>query len=136
MANVLLVIHLMIATAMIVFVLMQRSEGGGLGMGGGSGFMTGRGTTNFLTRITGMLAAAFFVSTLILALLAQYTPTDRSLFDAKKPLSIPAVQTPATTDPKAPATTTTTPAPATTPAPVAPVAPPAPPVKPMSPQSQ
>jgi preprotein translocase subunit SecG len=105
MATVLLVIHIMIAVALIGFILMQRSEGGGLGMGSGSGFMTGRGTTNFLTRTTAFLAAAFFATSLLLTLLAQFGGGERSLLDTK---------------PTAPATTTTTPAPASTTAPPAP----------------
>jgi preprotein translocase subunit SecG len=61
MATVLLVIHLMIATALVCVVLMQKSEGGALGIGGGGGggFLTGRGTANLLTRTTAGLAAAF-----------------------------------------------------------------------------
>ena len=55
MATVLLVIHIMIALALIGVVLLQRSEGGALGIGGGGGggFMTGRGAANFLTRVDG-----------------------------------------------------------------------------------
>jgi len=63
MTAVLLIIHMMIAAAMIGVVLLQRSEGGALGIGGGGGgFMTGRGAANFLTRVTAGLAAAFFVA--------------------------------------------------------------------------
>ena len=58
MKNALLVIHLLIASALVGMVLIQRSEGGALGMGGGGGgFMTGRGAANLLTRITAGLAA-------------------------------------------------------------------------------
>ena len=60
MQTVIIVIHLMIVLAMIGLVLLQRSEGGGLGMGGGGGFMTTRGTTNVLTRATAILAGVFF----------------------------------------------------------------------------
>ncbi len=120
MATVLLVIHIMIAVALIGFILMQRSEGGGLGMGSGSGFMTGRGTTNFLTRTTAILAAAFFATSLLLTLLAQFGGGERSLLDTK---TAPTTQK----APATPPTTTTTPAPAptapTTPAPTAPPAP-------------
>ena len=55
MQNVLIVIHLMIVIALVGIVLIQRSEGGGLGIGGGSGFMSARGTANALTRIYGIL---------------------------------------------------------------------------------
>jgi preprotein translocase subunit SecG len=59
-------------------VLLQRSEGGGLGIGGGSGFMSARGAANTLTRTTGFLAAGFFATSLALSLLARYggNPTD------------------------------------------------------------
>ena len=56
MQTVLIVIHLMIVLALVGIVLIQRSEGGGLGIGGGSGFMSARGAANALTRTTGILA--------------------------------------------------------------------------------
>ena len=74
MATVLLIIHIMLALALIGVVLLQRSEGGALGIGGGGGgggFMSGRGAANFLTRATAGLAAAFFATSLILALIAS-----------------------------------------------------------------
>lgn len=72
MATLILVIHLLIAIALVGVVLLQRSEGGGLGMGSSSGgFMTGRGTANLLTRTTAGLAAAFFVTSITLTLIAQ-----------------------------------------------------------------
>jgi preprotein translocase subunit SecG len=83
MATVLLIIHVMIALALIGVVLLQRSEGGALGMGGGGGgggFMTGRGAANFLTRVTAGLAAAFFTTSLILSLVASQ-PAQRSILD-------------------------------------------------------
>ena len=58
MTTILLILHLMIAAALVGVVLLQRSEGGALGIGGGGGFMTGRGAANFLTRVTASLAAA------------------------------------------------------------------------------
>jgi preprotein translocase subunit SecG len=72
METILIVIHLLIVVAMIGVVLMQRSEGGGLGIGGGSGFMTARGAANALTRTTAILAALFFVTSLGLSLIARY----------------------------------------------------------------
>jgi preprotein translocase subunit SecG len=82
MATVLLVIHLMIALALIAVVLLQRSEGGALGIGGGGGgFMTGRGAANLLTRVTAGLAAAFFATSLILSLVATRSGTPRSILD-------------------------------------------------------
>lgn len=78
MQTVLIVIHLMIVLALVGVVLIQRSEGGGLGIGGGSGFMSARGTANALTRTTGILAALFFVTSLALGILARHEsrPTD------------------------------------------------------------
>ncbi len=73
--EVLLAIHLMIAAALVVVVLLQRSEGGGLGIGGGSGamggFMSARGTASLLTRMTAVLAACFFATSLSLAIIAD-----------------------------------------------------------------
>ncbi len=72
MQAVVIVIHLMLVVGLIGVVLLQRSEGGGLGIGGGSGFMTSRGTANVLTRATAVLAGLFFVTSLILSILAGY----------------------------------------------------------------
>ncbi len=72
MQQVVLVIHLMLVLALIGVVLLQRSEGGGLGIGGGGGFMTSRGTANVLTRATAILAGLFFVTSLVLSILAGY----------------------------------------------------------------
>ena len=71
MTTVLLILHLMIASALVGVVLLQRSEGGALGIGGGGGFMTGRGAANFLTRVTAGLAIAFFATSMVLTLLAS-----------------------------------------------------------------
>lgn len=72
METVVIVIHLMIVLALVGVVLLQRSEGGGLGIGGGSGFMTARGAANALTRATAILAAAFFATSLTLSIIARY----------------------------------------------------------------
>lgn len=78
MQTVLLVIYLMVVIALIGVVLIQRSEGGGLGIGGGSGFMSARGTANALTRTTAILATLFFALALGMGILAKYEarPTD------------------------------------------------------------
>jgi preprotein translocase subunit SecG len=78
MQTVLIVIHLMIVLALVGLVLIQRSEGGGLGIGGGSGFMSARGTANALTRTTAILATLFFITSLSLGILSRYQakPTD------------------------------------------------------------
>ncbi len=71
MQHVVIVIHLMLVLALIGVVLLQKSEGGGLGIGGGGGgFMSSRGTTNMLTRTTAVLAGLFFVTSLVLSILA------------------------------------------------------------------
>ena len=80
MQTVIIVIHLMIVSAMIGLVLLQKSEGGGLGMGGGGGgFLTSRGTSNVLTRTTAILAAAFFATSLLLSILAGWDRKPRSI---------------------------------------------------------
>src|SRR4051812_49338672 len=78
MQTVLIVIHLMIVLALVGVVLIQRSEGGGLGIGGGSALMSARGTANALTRTTAILATLFFLTSLCLGILTRYEgrPTD------------------------------------------------------------
>lgn len=102
MATVLLLIHLMIAAAMICVVLLQKSEGGALGIGGGGGgaggFLTGRGTANLLTRTTALLAAAFFITSLALTMLAQRASGPSSIFDNAAP-NTPAVNGTAPAEP-------------------------------------
>lgn len=88
MSSVLLVLFLLITLALIGVILVQRSEGGGLGIGssqGMGGFMSGRGTANLLTRTTAILGAAFFVLALVLALLDRGTALNRSILDAPAP---------------------------------------------------
>lgn len=74
MESVVLVIHLILALAIIGLVLLQRSEGGGLGIGGGNGglggFASARGTANALTKLTALCAAGFFITSLTLGVLA------------------------------------------------------------------
>jgi preprotein translocase subunit SecG len=82
MTTVLLVIHLLIAAALVVVVLLQRSEGGALGMGGGpGGMMTGRGAASVLTRLTIGLGAAFFGSSILLAVVFGIDSQGQSVFD-------------------------------------------------------
>lgn len=83
MQTVLLVIHLLIALAMIGVILIQRSEGGGLGIGGGTmgGMMTARGSANLLTRTTSILAGAFMATSVALALLAGGHSRPASIID-------------------------------------------------------
>jgi preprotein translocase subunit SecG len=116
MVTILLVIHLIIAIALVAVVLLQRSEGGALGIGGGSGggmsgFLTGRSTANLLTRTTAILAAIFIVTSLTLAKLSG-GDASRSFFDAAPPQT----GAPAPTQPESPRP------PEVPPAPQAPVA--------------
>ncbi len=93
MNSVLLVIHLLLALALISVVLLQKSEGGGLGIGGGgggggmSGFLTGRGTANLLTRATAVLAGCFMLTSLGLTILAG--STERRSIIEDLPVSAP-----------------------------------------------
>ncbi|MCW2273348.1 preprotein translocase subunit SecG [Rhodoblastus acidophilus] len=82
MQTVLIVVHMLIVVALIVTILLQRSEGGALGIGGGSGsFFTGRGQASALTRATAILAFLFFTTSLGLTILASYTRTNTSVFE-------------------------------------------------------
>jgi preprotein translocase subunit SecG len=91
MTTVVIVIHLMVVLAMIGLVLLQRSEGGALGIGGGSGaFMTGRGAANVLTRATAFLAVAFFATSLGLALLARIEARPSDILDVAPGAAAPA----------------------------------------------
>ena len=118
MQTVILVIHLMLAVSLVGVVLLQRSEGGGLGIGGGGGMgglMSGRGSANLLTRVTAVLAGLFMATSLTLAILASGTGEPRSVLDT------PAFDSPV------PA------APAPAEAPAAPASPAVPPAAPASP---
>lgn len=121
MENVLLVIHLLLAIALIFVVLMQRTaqDGGGLvGGGGGGGTMgglfTARGSANLLTRITSILATAFIGTSLILGIMAGHSNKPRSLVDEITPVEAPAGETKNETAtekaPEAPATPAPAPA--------------------------
>jgi preprotein translocase subunit SecG len=83
MTTLLLVIHIFLALALVITVLLQRSEGGALGIGGGQGggMMSGRAQANFLTRTTGVLAGLFMLNCLVLAILAGAHKQPRSIFD-------------------------------------------------------
>jgi preprotein translocase subunit SecG len=87
MTEVLLVIHLLLAIALIGVVLLQRSEGGALGIGGGGAgsLFTSRGAANVLTRTTAVLAVAFFVTSVTLTILARREHGPASVFDQVTP---------------------------------------------------
>jgi preprotein translocase subunit SecG len=82
MQTILLIVHVLVAAALVGVVLLQRSEGGALGIGGGGGLMTGRGATNLLTRTTAVLATLFFATSIALAIMAGSNHRPRSIFDA------------------------------------------------------
>jgi preprotein translocase subunit SecG len=144
MQGFLIVVHLIVVIALVTVVLLQRSEGGALGIGGGGGFMTGRGQANALSRATAILATLFFATSLIMSILAGWGRTPRSILDQTAPSSnsqpanggggsvldqlkkmenqrgeTPAAPSPATSAPAAPATPAAPDAPAA-PAPAAP----------------
>ena len=82
MQHVVLVIHLILTVALIVVVLLQRSEGAGLAGPSASGMIPVRGTANLLTRITAVLAGAFMLTSLSLAVLAGMQPEKVSLAES------------------------------------------------------
>ena len=84
MESIFFIIHLVLAIAIIGLVLLQRSEGGGLGMGGGGGMgglTTAQGTASFLTRATAICAICFFITSLTLGILAGTHTNQESLMD-------------------------------------------------------
>ena len=92
MFTFLLIVQALIAASLVGVILMQRSEGGGLGVGGSSsGFMTARGAADFLTRSTAVLATLFIVNAILLAAIAGVSRTpatiDTSLANQAAPAS-------------------------------------------------
>src|SRR6266849_5611468 len=87
MIIVLFVVHVLIAIGLVGVILLQKSEGGALGMGGGgmSGFMTGRSTANLLTRVTAVLAAAFMTTSVLLVVVHNRERAPRSIIDQGAP---------------------------------------------------
>lgn len=84
MANVLIVAYLLIVLALIAVILLQRSEGGALGIGGGGGgggFMTARGSANLLTRSTAILATLFFATAIGLTVMSQIDRTTSGILE-------------------------------------------------------
>ena len=90
---VIIVIHLLVVLALIGVILLQKSEGGALGIGGGGGFLTSRGTSNVLTRTTALLAIAFFLTSFTLSVLAGWGRQQGSIF--KPTADAPAAPAPA-----------------------------------------
>jgi preprotein translocase subunit SecG len=94
MENVVLTIHLILALLLIGVVLLQRSEGGGLGMGGGGGTMSARGAATALTKLTWIFAAAFIVTSITLTILATRGGDSGSVVDSVATDAAPAEETP------------------------------------------
>lgn len=100
MTTILLLIHLLLAIGLVITVLLQRSEGGALGIGGGGGLMTSRGSANFLTRTTAVLAALFMAMSLLLAIIASGERKPSSILD--EGMAAPTQQAPAKPAPAGP----------------------------------
>ncbi len=93
METILLVVHLLVALALIGIVLLQRSEGGALGIGGGSAggnLFSARGVGNALTRTTAYLALGFFATSIALTVLATHRTKGGSIFDSTTTTQQPA----------------------------------------------
>jgi preprotein translocase subunit SecG len=84
MHTVIIVVHLMLVLAMIGVIMLQKSEGGGLGIGSSGGFMTSRGTANVLTRATAILAAGFFLTSLALSIIAGHSRAPTSIIPSSQ----------------------------------------------------
>lgn len=85
MQSVLIVIHILIVVALVGVVLLQRSEGGALGTGGSSNFMTGRGQANALSRATAVLATLFFATSILMSILAGWSHRPSSILTTGAP---------------------------------------------------
>jgi preprotein translocase subunit SecG len=96
MQSVLIVVHLLVVIALVAVVLLQRSEGGALGVGGGGGFMTGRGQANALSRATAILGALFFATAILMSVIAGWSRAPRSIVDPSAPATSQSAPKPAT----------------------------------------
>ena len=94
MQNVLLIIHLVLALCLIGAVLVQRSEGGGLGMGGGGGVMSSRGAATAMAKLTWVFAACFIATSITLTILAARGSDGASVLDRLAPAPAEAPATP------------------------------------------
>lgn len=97
------VVQALIAAALVGVILVQKSEGGGLGVGGGSpsGLMSARGAANFLTRATSVLATLFVVLSIVLAALAVNQTTGRDIDTSLQRKAAPVESAPLPADPLA-----------------------------------
>jgi preprotein translocase subunit SecG len=92
MENVILVVHLLLALSLIAVVLLQRSEGGGLGMGASGPAMTGRAAATPLGKVTWGLAIAFIATSMTLTILAAARSENASVVDRLQDLGTPATE--------------------------------------------
>jgi preprotein translocase subunit SecG len=104
MLTVVIVIHLMLIIALICVVLLQKSEGGGL-VSSTSGFLSGRGTANVLSRTTALLAAGFFFTSLALSWIASYEHRPATVINTSGGPVAPAPPGPGAGQPAAPLST-------------------------------
>ncbi|MFL2890883.1 MAG: preprotein translocase subunit SecG [Candidatus Pelagibacterales bacterium] len=81
MENIVLLIHIILAVVLIIVILIQRAEGGALGIGGGSDGMTPRGTGDALTRITAIIATLFIITSITLAIISMRSSDNSIKFD-------------------------------------------------------
>ena len=135
MFTFLLILQSLVAASMVAVILMQRSEGGGLGVGGSpSGLMSARGAANFLTRATTVLAVLFVLLSIVLATLAVGASSGREIDTSLQRGAVPAPADPLSVDPLAPPAA----APAAPPAgaPASPAAPGQAPVDPLAPPAE
>jgi len=105
METVIIVIHLMVIVALVAVVLLQRSEGGALGIGGGNAFLSTRGQGNVLTRATTILGISFFVTSIALTVYSRFQAPPSAILN-----QVPTTTAPATTPAPAPAAPVTAPA--------------------------
>jgi len=118
MENVILIIHLIVAVCLIGIVLLQRSEGGGLGMGGGGGgVMSGRAAAGALGKLTWLFAIFFIGTSIALTIIAAEKSADTSVLDriTDAPVEEPAAEAPPSGESLLPPTTAPSEAPLTPP---------------------
>jgi len=98
MVDVVLAIHVILAVGLIIFILLQRSDGGALGgLGGGmslSGIMGSQGSTNFLTKLTAIFAGLFMLTSLLLAIFESRSANENSFIDEEviNDIDVPLIQ--------------------------------------------
>jgi preprotein translocase subunit SecG len=106
-ASVVLIVHVLVALAMIGVILLQRSEGGALGMGGGAGsFLSARSAGNVLTRTTTILVAVFFITSMALTVLGRHSAPKTLDLTTPAPTTGTSVPQPVAPQPAAPSSTT------------------------------